>query len=1095
MIDVMLFVLQAVLFIVGTLLQKPPKVENARAKGLGDFQFPTATEDRCVPILWGTADIKGPNVIWYGDLKTQKLINKVGGGFLRSKKKVTVGYKYFIGMDLLLCYGPLDRITRLEVSDRIAFSGSVNMAAAGPGGTTMVVNSPDLLGGNEKGGGVVGTFRVFGGRPDQTRSSYLVAVAGGGDPDEIPGYVDVAHAVYEQGEVGESANIGPYVFRCSRFPNNLALGSNRHIVNGTLDNGDANPAEVLYEILTNQTWGCQIDPTRIQLSDFQAAGITLYNEGLGISRVVSSVGQGLELIQDVLRICDAVMYETTAGKFRFKLIRKDYTLGALPIFDDTNVIQVENFSRTSWNETTNHYHAGYTDRTKDFIDTGAPAIDVANFRTQNREVRYDERYPGLAHPAAATAVAERDLRQRSYPFAKVKLITNREAQTLRPGDVIRWTNTQLGVTQMVLRVLTVELGELAGGKIRVNCVEDIFGVAEQIYAQPTASAWTPVDNSAAAFVTELVRSCPRILLNLSFYTEGEGDPALGERIHSMALAPKGAVSAFEQYVDPAAGSNYQAAYGFSDGVTPSATLVNSYTGATADIEASNLLVLQNLVGLTQLTAASATLIAQGLNLALLQGATEDADEIIGWESLTDLGGGQYRLGNVHRGLLDTQARTHNAGTRIWFFADGQCISDIPFINDTQSINVKHQAETTEDELSIASATARALTFSRRLKRPHHPADYKVGGTRLPVAGLKTADLAFAWEHRLNTEPSVRDANVGDTSGQDTEVEYDLEFRHLHTQAVLRSLTRTTADGADWLAYSYSAANLQSDTGQVGLFPLECRIRARYAAGATVNPANLTSKQQLVWPLQVDMGGSVVRSVDLNGTNEYLARTADQAVGITNTFTIEQWVRPRGSVSGSTAHLLTLKAGANNNNRVEIFLSDTAAGAPFSVHLYNSAGALFKDYDFGSYSVNTFTKIGIKWDGTTLTCYQDGAPVASTKNVDNAGSMTATSRRVYIGVDNTTAASFMDGLVYRTSIWNVGRTNASILADFALKATFDPRFPSANYPLTEAAGLMQHWDWRDTASIGESYGNNATLIDVLTNAANVDATDLSATVPV
>ena len=172
MIQALLFIVQAVLFVVGTLLQKPPKVENARPKGLGDFQFPTATEDRAVPVGFGTFDVRGPNVIWYGDLKTVKIINKISGGFFSKKKKVTVGYRYFIGMDLLLCYGVLDRITRLEVSDRVAYSGAVDMSAAGAGGTTISVNSPDLLGGKEKGGGVVGTFRLYSGRSDQQRNSY-----------------------------------------------------------------------------------------------------------------------------------------------------------------------------------------------------------------------------------------------------------------------------------------------------------------------------------------------------------------------------------------------------------------------------------------------------------------------------------------------------------------------------------------------------------------------------------------------------------------------------------------------------------------------------------------------------------------------------------------------------------------------------------------------------------------------------------------------------------------------------------------------------------------------------------------------------------
>lgn len=56
--------------------QKTPEAQPP--PGLGDFDFPTAEEGREIPILFGTRDLKGPNVIWYGDLKTVA-VKKKGG--------------------------------------------------------------------------------------------------------------------------------------------------------------------------------------------------------------------------------------------------------------------------------------------------------------------------------------------------------------------------------------------------------------------------------------------------------------------------------------------------------------------------------------------------------------------------------------------------------------------------------------------------------------------------------------------------------------------------------------------------------------------------------------------------------------------------------------------------------------------------------------------------------------------------------------------------------------------------------------------------------------------------------------------------------
>ena len=57
------------------LAPKPPK---PKAAGLGDFQVPTAEDGREIPVLFGTRDITGPNVVWYGDLKT-KAVKAKGG--------------------------------------------------------------------------------------------------------------------------------------------------------------------------------------------------------------------------------------------------------------------------------------------------------------------------------------------------------------------------------------------------------------------------------------------------------------------------------------------------------------------------------------------------------------------------------------------------------------------------------------------------------------------------------------------------------------------------------------------------------------------------------------------------------------------------------------------------------------------------------------------------------------------------------------------------------------------------------------------------------------------------------------------------------
>jgi hypothetical protein len=55
-----------------------PKPQSAKPASINDFQVPTAEEGREIPVLFGTRDITGPNVVWYGDLGTKAVKSKGG---------------------------------------------------------------------------------------------------------------------------------------------------------------------------------------------------------------------------------------------------------------------------------------------------------------------------------------------------------------------------------------------------------------------------------------------------------------------------------------------------------------------------------------------------------------------------------------------------------------------------------------------------------------------------------------------------------------------------------------------------------------------------------------------------------------------------------------------------------------------------------------------------------------------------------------------------------------------------------------------------------------------------------------------------------
>jgi hypothetical protein len=62
----------AIVFIVALVVAyaMAPKPQSQPPATLDDIKAPTADVGREIGVLFGTRDIKGPNVVWYGHLRT-----------------------------------------------------------------------------------------------------------------------------------------------------------------------------------------------------------------------------------------------------------------------------------------------------------------------------------------------------------------------------------------------------------------------------------------------------------------------------------------------------------------------------------------------------------------------------------------------------------------------------------------------------------------------------------------------------------------------------------------------------------------------------------------------------------------------------------------------------------------------------------------------------------------------------------------------------------------------------------------------------------------------------------------------------------------
>ena len=271
---------------------------------------------------------------------------KGGGG----SSSYVVGHRYYAGLHLAICHGPVDAVTRIIVGERTAWSGSVTSSQ------TLYVNAPELFGGDSREGGVQGYVEVKLGGPAETISGYLQQKLG----SVIPAFRGVVSIIVQQCQLSAmNPYIKPWSIEARRVPAPAALGS------GYI-NGDANPAHIIYECLNNATWGLGYAASEIDASSFQTAANTLASEQYGLSLLWDREQPLEEFIAEILRHIDGTLYvHPRTGKFVLKLARADYNVSSLLVLDASNILELESFSRPSESELVNQITVRYRDRSTD----------------------------------------------------------------------------------------------------------------------------------------------------------------------------------------------------------------------------------------------------------------------------------------------------------------------------------------------------------------------------------------------------------------------------------------------------------------------------------------------------------------------------------------------------------------------------------------------------------------------------------------------------------------------------------------------------------------------------------------------------------
>jgi len=740
-------------FVLTALLAPEPNIENARPQELNPETFPRATEDAPIPLILGKVRMEAPNTTWWGNFRSVPITERIKVSLFK-KKTIVVGHNYYLTIDLALGMGPETVMTAIYVDDKEFWTGSTNATSL----TAINASSGSFFGGYKEGGGFSiggiyypGSLDLAQQPVDTTLESHLGA-------GTVPAYLGTAHIVGDLW-LGESPQLRKMAFVLESYTNGLGLTGLGKI------GEDMNPAEAIFQIMTDTWRGMGISTLEIDVPSLQDMGETLYTEGNGCSVMVTAETNGKNLITEILRQVDGVAYQDPAsGKIKFILIRDDYDIATLPLFDENDIVKVKEFARSGWDEVMAQVKISFPQRDK---ESNAVAIsqDLATVATIGRLRSTTLSMPFVYDSDLANDIASRERAQLSIPLFRITLEMNRNASVLRPGSVFKMDWPEYGFTNLVLRVQEFDLGELLDGRIVVKCLQDSFAQNATVFAAPTGSAWVaPVTQPTTVVLDQVIEAPFNLARAIAFpLPDGEVTPIiLGKQPQEESEYFQLAASDTAADLTPVFNPEYAPYLGAGQLDTEYHKSEGETTGQDTTTGIS--LEQVNWAGFTTGNSVSDIQTA-AFGLLYVDG------EWMGYTTAVDDGGNQWTITNIYRGLMGTTPKTHAIGTKVWEFNFDQIGNGDLSILEGGTVYYRALDRTGSIVQSIGDVSENNAVLSDNIaNRPVRPGNLQYDGSR--TFTVTAADATLTWVARNRDENEITLETAAAETPDETET-YDV----------------------------------------------------------------------------------------------------------------------------------------------------------------------------------------------------------------------------------------------------------------------------------------------------------------------------------
>jgi hypothetical protein len=772
-----------------TLTQPGPK-----RPGKDDIKVNYADAAQVWPYIAGTVKMY-PHLIWFGDYHTKKVKNSnavanialqtgigglegylAGGGHFNiltpdpptaiiglaegaALGGITAGigqlrtasYKHLAGFAYGICHGPIDRIRTVWIDEKAVYFSEFTDNA----GNSITIDKPKLWGGDHEAGGMFAVCDIVTGNfwPTQQPNPYLSGQVAGAPAYSgkslfiIRGPSGFKDSGYFAATASESPFVRPIALEVCRWPSNLGVPEFSRCA---ADGLDANPAELFYEWATNLVYGGRMSATRVDMDAARAAAETYFNEGMGMSYELNREYDVESAFDDICAMSDSVVYGSLhSGTLKLKPIRRTYSIADLPVFrhgdsstvtdkSEFNVIEIEAHELGTWKGTGNDFRLEYLNRANKYQTEKQPAFDQANREIQGRTVTVNKQFKGVGLPATAALVATREMRAASFPRPTFSLYVNRDGYDKEPADVVKLISYKYGWTK-ILRVLEVGIGKEDDSRIRLTCVEDVFGVGASAFASESDSSFE-AGLDPVAITTYVVQDAP-------YFLSRDDDP----KVLVFAAKPNNAQIKYDVQVSTDAGVSY-----LEEGPDADFAVQGTITEAVDRLTDEKLTSLTftpaNTFDATRLENATTTEIGSGENLIYWP----DTGEWGAVEDITDNGDGTYTLENIWRavGGFDSVPAPHDAESTVWFFTYGRGFTS-EHVYPT-ALYLKLISNAPGSDYSIFSAAVISHTTTTRPLKPLPVRGVTINADYLLAEIGPVDDIVVEWQetNRL-TEATVK----------------------------------------------------------------------------------------------------------------------------------------------------------------------------------------------------------------------------------------------------------------------------------------------------------------------------------------------------